>query len=60
MYCSKCGSQIPEGARFCNACGQDMQTGETSLLQHIDAPAPDADNATGGNAEGAKKGPGSL
>lgn len=21
MYCAKCGSQIPDGARFCTACG---------------------------------------
>ncbi len=58
MYCSKCGSQIPEGARFCNACGQDMQTGETTpAAASYDAPAPDAANATGGNAGGAKKRP---
>ena len=22
MYCSKCGASVPEGAAFCNACGQ--------------------------------------
>ena len=21
MYCSKCGNQLPTGARFCSACG---------------------------------------
>ncbi|MGA8409882.1 MAG: zinc-ribbon domain-containing protein, partial [Candidatus Acidiferrales bacterium] len=22
MYCSKCGANVPDGAAFCNACGQ--------------------------------------
>jgi uncharacterized RDD family membrane protein YckC len=26
MYCSKCGANVPEGAAFCNACGQPMAT----------------------------------
>ena len=26
MYCSKCGSNLPEGAAFCSACGQPMAT----------------------------------
>src|ERR1700678_2994711 len=26
MYCSKCGSNLPEGAAFCSACGHPMAT----------------------------------
>src|SRR6202050_702910 len=26
MYCSKCGSNLPEGAAVCSACGQPMVT----------------------------------
>lgn len=24
MFCGKCGSQVPDGAQFCNKCGQPM------------------------------------
>jgi len=26
MYCIKCGTQLPDGARFCSNCGQVLQT----------------------------------
>ena len=25
-YCPKCGAEVPEGAKFCPACGQDLTT----------------------------------
>ncbi len=27
MFCSKCGAAVPEGAAFCNACGQPVTGG---------------------------------
>ena len=24
MFCSKCGSQLPDTSKFCNVCGQDI------------------------------------
>ena len=29
MFCSKCGKQIPDDAKFCNFCGQTTGTGST-------------------------------
>ena len=26
MFCTKCGKQIPEGTRFCPACGTPAET----------------------------------
>ena len=26
MFCTKCGTQAPEGARFCRTCGQPLET----------------------------------
>lgn len=25
MYCRKCGNKLPEGARFCGACGAEQK-----------------------------------
>jgi len=30
MFCPKCGTQNPEGSRFCTACGQDMTTAQNN------------------------------
>lgn len=35
MYCNQCGSQIPDGSRFCNFCGADL-----SAVQSAPQPAP--------------------
>ena len=29
MFCSKCGQEIKEGARFCPKCGNPINSGET-------------------------------
>ena len=26
MFCSRCGAQNPEGVKFCNDCGESLQT----------------------------------
>jgi len=28
MFCSKCGNQMPDGAKFCSACGAEFATAE--------------------------------
>ncbi|MBE5039898.1 zinc ribbon domain-containing protein [Ructibacterium gallinarum] len=28
-FCRKCGQEIPDGMRYCTACGTDSQSGET-------------------------------
>jgi uncharacterized OB-fold protein len=36
MYCSRCGTQLVEGVRFCSKCGAEQKTGtatETSSVQ---------------------------
>ena len=25
MFCPKCGNQVPDGAAFCNACGNKLE-----------------------------------
>lgn len=48
MFCSKCGAAVPEGGRFCNACGHPVggQPVSTSVPQGTPSPvmepAPDA------------------
>lgn len=39
MYCSKCGSQMPDGARFCHNCGAALQGGGESS-QSASQPQP--------------------
>lgn len=39
MYCSKCGSQMPDGARFCHNCGAALQGGGESS-QNAPQPQP--------------------
>lgn len=40
MFCKTCGAELPEGARFCGACGEDMGAGTSSGV--VDARQPDA------------------
>lgn len=39
MYCSRCGVQVVEGNRFCQACGQDVGTGFPASVAAAPAPA---------------------
>jgi len=34
MYCKNCGKQIPEGVRFCPACGADQEAGNQPNYQN--------------------------
>lgn len=38
MYCGKCGAQLPEGAVFCNNCGQKMSEEPQKSEQPIQQP----------------------
>jgi type IV pilus assembly protein PilA len=49
MFCSRCGAPVPEGGRFCNACGQPVAgpvftptAPPVAPSPDIVAPAPDA------------------
>jgi len=33
MICAKCGNQLPDDARFCNRCGEEIATQATQALQ---------------------------
>jgi hypothetical protein len=33
MFCSKCGAEMAEGAKFCSTCGQHVDTTETAPSQ---------------------------
>ncbi len=39
MFCSKCGKELPEGARFCENCGSPV--GEEASLKHIEVSEED-------------------
>ncbi len=38
MLCSKCGKQIPNETKFCNHCGAEQKTADTSTNQPENAP----------------------
>jgi len=33
MFCPKCGTNVPEGSKFCESCGNNMQLSEQSIQQ---------------------------
>jgi len=33
MFCPKCGTNVPEGSKFCESCGNNMQQAEQSIQQ---------------------------
>lgn len=33
MFCPKCGTNVPEGSKFCETCGNNMQTAEQTDIQ---------------------------
>lgn len=54
MFCSKCGAPLPEGSRFCNACGQAVTvqpvTRATQVPVQPIVATPAADAPTSGKA----------
>ncbi|WP_289636167.1 zinc ribbon domain-containing protein [uncultured Adlercreutzia sp.] len=52
MFCKQCGTQLPDGSRFCAACGEDL--GVTSAQPAASASAGSVTVATMGAPE--KKG----
>jgi uncharacterized membrane protein len=44
MFCSKCGAENPEDAKFCSKCGNRIGVAATSTES---APAPEAESSTG-------------
>ncbi len=41
MFCTKCGNELPEGAKFCTACGAALET--PAAIQEDVVPAPVAE-----------------
>lgn len=35
MYCQKCGSELPENAKFCNKCGQALNQVEPPKTNNL-------------------------
>ena len=35
MYCGHCGAQLPNVARFCSGCGQQVSLVSASLLRQV-------------------------
>ncbi|MDD4769769.1 MAG: zinc ribbon domain-containing protein [Eubacteriales bacterium] len=33
MFCPKCGTNVPEGSKFCESCGYNMQQAEQGVYQ---------------------------
>lgn len=47
MFCKTCGVELPEGARFCGACGEDMGTQTWDGVADMSQPAaPAVEKAT--------------
>lgn len=40
VQCTACGSEIPEGKKFCPDCGTDTRTGEIKPLPDPEPPPP--------------------
>ena len=48
MYCRKCGSELPENARFCNKCGTAVGNGHQKTTEK---PAPAPKSAPAGTSD---------
>jgi hypothetical protein len=46
MYCPRCATQNLEGAKFCRACGTNLETVALALAQPLDPALSDKDAAT--------------
>ena len=38
MYCQKCGNQVEDNAKFCDVCGQPMNTIQTTVQPQMQQP----------------------
>ena len=50
MFCKQCGTQLPDGSRFCAACGEDLggsagSVGVAAVLGNSEAAAKEAERA---------------
>ncbi len=52
MFCSKCGATLPEGSRFCNACGQAVGGQPVSISVPPVAPSAVMEPAPGAPTSG--------
>ena len=43
MFCSKCGSKLPEGVKFCSVCGKSVDTVSNQAAASFFTPALDLD-----------------
>ena len=41
MYCSSCGAAVPAGLSYCNRCGADLRSKESSVAKRREA-SPDS------------------
>ena len=39
MFCSQCGTQLPDTAKFCSACGASVQSGAAPAAKQKSSPA---------------------
>jgi hypothetical protein len=39
-FCNQCGSEVPEGARFCQSCGAAVSTAAVASGEHAAVPPP--------------------
>jgi uncharacterized membrane protein len=49
MFCSKCGAENPEGAKFCSKCGAKLGAAETPAPAEV-AAKPESESSTGMSA----------
>ena len=56
MFCHSCGKQLPDGVKFCPACGTKIHRPESSAAVTPD-PGPEAAGTTGGGGQKPPAGP---
>jgi uncharacterized membrane protein len=47
MYCSKCGAENPEGAKFCSKCGAQLNAATQTAQPTEGAAKPETESSTG-------------